>query len=54
MSCSSKLIKLEEGAKKLLIYSQYVRATNNNLNLSLVSELGVGLGVWESFVGLKP
>ena len=54
MSYSSKLINLEEGVKKLLIYSQYVGATNNNLHLRLVSELGVGLGVWDSIVGLKP
>ena len=36
MSVSSKLIEAEEGSRERLVYRQYVRSTDNNLDLFLI------------------
>ena len=36
MSVSSELIEAEEGSRERLVYRQYVRSTDNNLDLFLI------------------
>lgn len=40
MSLSSKWIEPEEGVLGTLIYTQFIKSTDNNLGLWLVSEIG--------------
>lgn len=49
-SCSSKLIKLEEGAWEPLTCSQLVRSTTNNRDRCLASEVGGAL--WDEALHL--